>query len=92
MSLQSIKRGAAGIWIAPRNTAISAGVPFPLLSYFVNIQQIACSSSGRIVMSVHCRNPASYYNGTVFGHTPRASWKPYLRMLEGIYVAVQIEQ
>lgn len=33
MSLQSIKRGAAGIWIALRNTAISAGVPFQLLSY-----------------------------------------------------------
>ena len=92
MSLQSTKRGAAGIWIALRNTAISAGVPFPLLSYSVKIQQIACSSSGRIVRSVRCRNPASYYNGTDFGNTPRASGKPYLRMLEGIYAAVQIEQ
>ena len=50
MSLQSIKRGAAGIWIALRNSAISAGVPFPLLSYSVNIQQIACSSSGELLV------------------------------------------
>ena len=29
MSFQSIKHGAAGLWIALRNTDISAGVQFP---------------------------------------------------------------